>query len=92
VGPVWHGGNNHEAELLAGCYRSTLQLAEEYRLKTIAFPNISTGVYGFPKPEAARIAISTVKNFLAGSSVVEKVYFVIFDEENLGIYQDLMRE
>ena len=90
VGPVWHGGNQGEPELLASCYRNSLQLAESKDLKTIAFPNISTGVYGYPKEKAAQIAINAVKEFLNKSSKIEKVVFVAFDEENYNLYQKFL--
>lgn len=88
VGPVWNGGNNDEPELLANCYKKSLLLAKEKGIRTIAFPNISTGVYGFPKKEAARIAIKTVKDFLASDNSIEQVIFAVFDEENYNIYQE----
>lgn len=90
VGPVWRGGNNNEDELLAGCYSTSLQIANENNCKTIAFPNISTGIYGFPKERAAKIAIQTVKNFLIGNESIETVYFVCFDEENYQLYSSLL--
>jgi len=86
VGPVWHGGNNNEPELLSSCYQSCLDLANEYKLKTIAFPNISTGIYGFPKQLAAEIACSTVMDFLEHNFFPEKVFFCCFDNENFEIY------
>jgi O-acetyl-ADP-ribose deacetylase (regulator of RNase III) len=82
VGPVWRGGSENEAAKLAECYKNSLKLAVENNCRTIAFPNISTGVYGFPKKEAARIAIKTVRDFLSKSDKIEKVIFVCFDEEN----------
>ncbi len=84
VGPVWKGGNHNEKQLLKNAYENSLRLAEKYKLKSIAFPNISTGVYRFPKELAAEIAIDAVRNFEAKS--LEKVYFVVFDKENLEIY------
>ncbi|MFI5134464.1 MAG: O-acetyl-ADP-ribose deacetylase [Chitinophagales bacterium] len=90
VGPVWNGGRNHEEELLANAYRNSLKLATERKLKTIAFPNISTGVYHFPKEKAAEIAVKTVKDFLSENSEIAKVYFICFDDENFGIYQPLL--
>jgi O-acetyl-ADP-ribose deacetylase (regulator of RNase III) len=83
VGPVWNGGKKKEAELLASAYRNSLQLAVEHSLRTIAFPNISTGVYRFPKPLAAEIALSTVQSFTAG---FERILFVCFDDENYDLY------
>lgn len=88
VGPVWRGGQNNEEERLVDCYKNSLSLAIENGCKTIAFPNISTGVYGFPKKEAAIIAVNTVKEFLDQEKRMDKVVFVCFDEEN---YQ-LIRE
>ncbi|HEX6180003.1 MAG TPA: O-acetyl-ADP-ribose deacetylase [Chitinophagaceae bacterium] len=82
VGPVWNGGNKNEPQLLANCYRNSLQLAVDNQCKTIAFPNISTGVYRFPKDKAAEIAVKTVSDFLGRSNEIEKVIFVCFDEEN----------
>ena len=82
VGPVWNGGKNSEREKLAKCYLNSLQLAVEHNCKTIAFPNISTGVYRFPKEEAATIAIESVRKFLSKNDSIEKVIMVCFDEEN----------
>ncbi|CAG0910193.1 unnamed protein product [Cyprideis torosa] len=86
VGPVWNSGKSKEEELLASCYRNSLKLAHEKDVKSIAFPNISTGIYKFPKELAAKIAIRTVKE----NPLVEEVYFVCFDEENAGIYRQLL--
>ena len=82
VGPVWNGGNNHEAEKLASCYKNALSLALEYKCRTVAFPNISTGIYGFPKDQAAKIAIECVSSFLSDQKRIETVTFVCFDHEN----------
>ena len=82
VGPVWRGGKEGETEALASCYRRSLELALQHGCRTIAFPNISTGVYGFPKPQAARIAVSTVATFLTEHGEIDRVVFVCFDEEN----------
>ena len=90
VGPVWENGKNKEAELLANCYKKSLQLAVSNKLYTIAFPNISTGVYGYPKKEAAFVAIRTVNNFLQHNQDMLKVYFVCFDEENFKLYESLL--
>ena len=89
VGPVWRGGQNNEEELLTNAYLNSLKIAEKNNLKTIAFPNISTGVYGFPKEKAAEIALKTVNDFLKDSPVVKEVIFVCFDDENYGLYIDL---
>jgi O-acetyl-ADP-ribose deacetylase (regulator of RNase III) len=92
VGPVWNGGNHGESELLAGCYRNSLQLAVDHGVKTIAFPNISTGVYGFPKPEAATIAIKTVQQFMANDNSLDEIIFVCFDDENYSLYKERLKE
>lgn len=87
VGPVWNGGGNNEREFLASCYLSSLQLAVQNGCRSIAFPNISTGVYRFPKDEAATIAVQTVNDFISASNEIEKVIFVCFDEENYNLVQ-----
>lgn len=89
VGPVWSGGQNNEPGKLANCYRNSLGLAVEKGFKSIAFPNISTGVYGYPKAQAAAVAVRTVSEFLQTVSSI-KVYFVCFDEENFQLYQSLI--
>ena len=91
VGPVWNGGNSYEYDLLSNCYFNALKLANELGVKTIAFPNISTGIYRFPKKEAACIAIGKVTEFkLMNNPHIEKVFFVCFDDENYQIYQSLL--
>jgi len=90
VGPVWHGGNKGEPVLLASCYRRSLLLAHKAGLADIAFPNISTGVYGYPKAEAARIAVATVRETLPLVPGITKVIFVCFDDENLALYRQLL--
>ena len=89
VGPVWHGGGNGEAELLASCYRKSLLLAESEGLKSIAFPNISTGVYGYPKDRAAKIAVEAVCKTLGETPGIKLVIFVCFDDENFRLYERL---
>lgn len=84
VGPIWNGGYQNERELLSNCYTNSLQLAVENNCKTVAFPNISTGVYRFPKEEAASIAVNTVNDFWQEADRIEKVVFVCFDDENFG--------
>lgn len=86
VGPVWNGGNSGEKEKLTTCYTSSLQLAEANNCHTIAFPNISTGIYRFPKNLAAKIAVNTVANFVR-SGKIHKVFFVCFDAENFELIQ-----
>ena len=90
VGPVWSGGTNNEVALLENCYRESIRIAEELKLKSIAFPNISTGIYGFPKQPAAEIAINVVKEMGVNLKYLEKVYFVAFDSENYAIYESLL--
>ncbi len=87
VGPVWQGGNKGEDELLAACYRNSLELAVKNGIKTIAFPSISTGAYRFPAEKAAAIAINEIRKFLGKDSSVEKVLMVCFDEDTYGKYQ-----
>lgn len=92
VGPVWNGGHNKEAEKLASCYRNSLQLAVDNNVKTIAFPNISTGIYHFPKAQAAKIAVNTIRDFLAQEDNIEQVILVCFDGENLQYAQAALQE
>ncbi len=87
VGPRWRGGLHDEVRLLASAYHRSLEVALENDLKTIAFPNISTGIYGFPKEKAAEVAIREVKDFLDKHSMIEKIIFVTFDEENYQLYR-----
>jgi O-acetyl-ADP-ribose deacetylase (regulator of RNase III) len=91
VGPVWHGGKSGEPEKLASCYRRSLEVAVENGVKSIAFPNISTGVYGYPKNEAAEIATTTVASFLENISGIEQVIFCVFGDENYRIYSHLLK-
>lgn len=90
VGPVWRGGYQNEEELLAGCYSTSLGIAKEQNCRSLAFPNISTGIYGFPKEKAATIAIRVVNDFLKENNIPEKIYFVCFDEENFSIYTNVL--
>ena len=87
VGPIWRGGNKGEPELLASCYHSSLHLAVENGVQTVAFPSISTGVYGFPIELAAPLAINTVQDFLADQPVMDEVRFVCFSGEDYAVYQ-----
>jgi len=91
VGPVWRGGSSSEAVLLENCYKNSLLLAQTYHCETIAFPNISTGIYGYPKQEAAEIAIKKIKNCLKTDKTLTKVYFVCFDDSNFNIYSEILR-
>ncbi|HVG27082.1 MAG TPA: O-acetyl-ADP-ribose deacetylase [Acidobacteriaceae bacterium] len=91
VGPVWNGGARGEAEKLAGCYRRALELAREHEVRTIAFPAISTGIYGYPRRAAAEIAVATCRE-MAEACGVARVVFCCFDEETAEIYGQLLRE
>lgn len=90
VGPVWRGGNNGEDELLAACYRNSLLLAQQYGVKTIAFPSISTGAYRFPVSRAARIAVTEIKKFLESNSLPELAQMVCFDGGTFQVYQSML--
>lgn len=87
VGPVWQNGKHNEDELLASCYRNCFELVEQYGIKTVAFPSISTGAYGFPMDRAARIAVREAKHFLARNQSVEEVTLVCFGADALAIHQ-----
>ena len=90
VGPFWNDGKNNEEYLLAMAYTNSLKLATDQNIQSIAFPNISTGIYHFPKPKAAQIAVETVGAFLTTTEKIKKVIFVCYDEENYTIYKDLL--
>jgi O-acetyl-ADP-ribose deacetylase len=91
VGPVWNGDKEEKKVLLAKCYTNSLELALQNGIKTIAFPNISTGIYHFPKDKAAEIAINAVNNFKQNEKI-DKVIFVCFDDENYTIYENLLKK
>ena len=86
VGPVWRGGKHNERELLASCYKNSMRTALKHNIKTIGFPNISTGIYRFPKEEAAQIAINTVKTFITNHPVFDEIIFVCLDKDNYRLY------
>ena len=90
VGPVWTGGKHGEAEVLANCYRNSLRLALENKIKTIAFPAISCGAYGYPIPEAAEIAVKTTREFLAANDKIDKVIFALWSDEIAAAYRQLL--
>jgi O-acetyl-ADP-ribose deacetylase (regulator of RNase III) len=90
VGPVWNGGKSNEPVKLANCYKNSLLVAVENNVKTIAFPNVSTGIYGYPKKDAAETAVEAVTSFLHSNSAITKVHFVCFDEENYFIYENIL--
>ena len=87
VGPVWHGGNANEDELLASCYRRSLDVAGHLNVRSIAFPAISTGIYRFPRERAAKIAVREVLSYIGG---IERLIFVCFDAETASIYRGLL--
>ena len=91
VGPVWRNGTNGEPELLASCYRRCLKLAVENQIQTIAFPSISTGVYGYPIMQASQIAVREVRNFLVNNPLIKQVSFVCFSSEDLYVYKSLLQ-
>jgi O-acetyl-ADP-ribose deacetylase (regulator of RNase III) len=92
VGPVWHGGSRGEPGLLASCYRRSLQIAAEHSLKSVAFPAISTGIYGYPIRAAAEIAIATVREFLESPNSIDEVIFCCFSTEDYELYQSLLTQ
>ena len=92
VGPIWSGGLAGEPELLAGTYRSSLRLADELGARSVAFPAISMGIYGYPPPDGARTAVATVAEHLGGVTQVELARFVLFSEETYDLFADALRE
>ncbi len=88
VGPVWRGGDNEEDRLLASCYRKSIEVANGFKIRSIAFPAISTGIYGFPKQRAARIAVNEVQKY---SGDILAIFFVCFDSETADIYRELLK-
>ncbi|MEI7900815.1 MAG: O-acetyl-ADP-ribose deacetylase [bacterium] len=92
VGPVWNGGTHHEADLLASCYRNSIRLAVEHGLKSVAFPSVSTGIYGYPIEEAARIAIQVVAEYTCKHSGHPQVTFCCYSLRDLEIYQNILAE
>jgi O-acetyl-ADP-ribose deacetylase (regulator of RNase III) len=92
VGPIWRGGNSNEAELLSKAYKNSLRIAKNRGLKSIAFPSISTGAYGYPIEKASMVALSTVKEFLEKEDELEEVIFVLFSKKDLEIYEQMAIE
>jgi O-acetyl-ADP-ribose deacetylase len=92
AGPIWRGGNNREEELLGNCYKNSLQLAVDNKLKTVAFPSISTGVYGFPFETASKVALSAAIKFLSSSSSIDKIIFVCFSQKDFLLFNKLYLE
>lgn len=91
VGPVWNGGKNGEPELLASCYRRSLEISVEHGLTSIAFPAISTGIYGYPIELAADVAVSTVREFVKSPSTIQEVTFCCFSTDDLAVYEEQLR-
>ena len=87
VGPIWDGGNSGEAELLAGAYRSSLELADEHGCTSIAFPAISTGIFGYPLVQATQVAVNTLRQHLAGNTGIKRVVFACFSDDVLEAYR-----
>jgi len=93
VGPVWNGGNRNESTLLSNAYRNSLKLAAENNCRSIAFPNISTGIYGYPKELAAQVALSTVREYIqTHPNTFDQILFVCFDDENYQLYYSALKE
>jgi O-acetyl-ADP-ribose deacetylase (regulator of RNase III) len=92
VGPIWRGGLQGEAELLKLAYWNSLKLAASHAIKTVAFPSISTGAYGYPVKEASSVALKTIKKFFEKETSIEKVYMVLFSEQNFNIYLDAAKQ
>ena len=92
VGPVWRGGTNNEPELLASCYRRSLALASEHDIPTLAFPSISTGIYGYPIENAAKVAVQTVRTFVKEQTTIQEVLFCCFTTNDLLIYERILTE
>jgi len=92
VGPVWSGGSQGEAKKLALAYLNSLILADKTGLTSISFPNISTGIYGYPKREAAQIAIETISSYIKSDTEIKRIIFVCFDDESFGIYEDILQK
>jgi O-acetyl-ADP-ribose deacetylase (regulator of RNase III) len=92
VGPIWHGGQQGEPELLASCYRRSLEIAAAHDIRSIAFPGISTGVYGYPAEQAAQLAVRTVAEALPKAGQIQEVIFCCFSQRDLAIYQKLLQD
>jgi len=92
VGPVWRGGGHEEAEALAGAYQSCLRLCDELGARSVAFPAISLGIYGYPHADGARVALSTVAEYLRGETVVELARFVLYSRETYAVFADALDE
>lgn len=90
VGPIWKGGSKNETNLLQACYQNSLKLANDYQLESIVFPNISTGIYGYPKEEAAKIAIDTVLENTPKFQFLKEIIFCVFDDENYKLYKQML--
>jgi O-acetyl-ADP-ribose deacetylase len=91
VGPIWGGGNHKESELLANCYKNSLKLAVENDIKTVSFPSISTGAYGYPIDQAATVALKTIINFLKKDDSLDEVVFTLFNDNTYKSYESILR-
>lgn len=91
-GPVWRGGNTGEPGLLKSCYQNCMRLAAENRCATIAFPSISTGIYGYPVEQASKIALQTIRNFADKDGIIKKVVIVCFDEKTKAAYEKIQND
>jgi len=92
VGPIWHGGGSGEPELLKECYINSLKTAVDHKIRSIAFPSISTGAYGYPITEAAKAALSAVREFLESSDALEEVIFVLFSQSDFNLYLNMAKD
>jgi O-acetyl-ADP-ribose deacetylase len=92
VGPVWRGGTNNEEQILTGAYRESLKLAQEKHIKSISFPSISTGAYGYPVEQAAKVAVRTITAFLEENTSIEEVVLVLFDNRTYEVYEQTIKE
>lgn len=92
VGPIWHGGKNDENNILASCYKKAFELSEKYNMQSIAFPNISTGVFGFPKKQAVNIVYKTIIEMLPTLKSIKEIIFCCFDNENYELYLNNFKE
>ena len=92
VGPVWHGGKQGEAQLLGACYQNSLMLAEMHKIRSLAFPCISTGIYGYPLWEAAEIAVDVAQDFIQNPTCVEQILFCCYSKQDLLVYEEILKE
>lgn len=91
-GPVWRGGDNNEAEKLASCYKNSLKVAQENGIKNVAFPAVSTGIYGYPVEKAAKVSLGAVKDFIENDSDLEKIIFVLHSDEDFEVFKNIIKK